>query len=121
MILSGCGNSGSDYQKTKLKSDLVNRVNDYYLSWKKLDLEKMWEFWSPDEVGDKQQFLKKWKSWNLRIKNFSIVDVQISNDTARVKIDATFVEHEKEFTDTSYDYWKIRKSKWVLVDSGRKE
>lgn len=121
LILSYCGSPDSDSKKDKLKSDLINRVNDYYTNWEKLDLEKMWEFWSPAEVGSKQEFLDKWKNWNVKVKDFSIMDVQITKDTGKVKINATFVENELEFTETSFDYWKINGGRWVLIDSGRKE
>jgi len=121
LILISCGDGSFDHKEKKIKEDLINRINDYYSSWKRLDLAKMWEFLPPDEAGDKQEFLERWGKVDLKVKDYHILDIQISNGNARVKIEATFTEHGEEFTDTSFDYWKIEKGKWVLVDSGRKK
>jgi len=120
LILICCSDT-SGPQKNKLRDDLINRINEYYLSWGKFDLGKMWEFLPPDEAGNKQEFLERWKNVDLRVKDYHIMDIQISNGNAKVKIEATFTEHGEEFTDTCFDYWKIEKGKWILVDSGRKE
>ena len=116
-----CCSDPSFPTRNKLREDLINRINEYYLSWQELNLGKMWEFLPPSEAGNKQEFLEKWKNVDLRVKDYHIMDIQMLNGKAKVKIEATFTEHGEEFTDTCLDYWKIEKGKWVLVDSGRKE
>lgn len=73
------------------------------------------------EYGDKEEFLKKWKNYKIRVKHYTIKEIQISNGNAKVKIEAIAMENGNEMSDVYFDYWKIENSKWVLDQSGRKE
>jgi hypothetical protein len=120
MILICCSDISGE-KENKLRDDLINRIHQYYLSWEKLDLERMWGLMSPDKAGSKKEFLEEWGKTDLKVKDYSILDIQISNGNARVKVKLRMAEHGEEFTGTCFDYWKMEKGKWVLVDSGRKE
>lgn len=119
-ILISCSDMTNDTEN-KLRDDLISRINDFYLSWEKLDLEKIWGLLAQDKAGSKKDFLEKWKKSDLKVKDYKILHIQISNGNARVKVKLTMTEHGEEFTGTCFDYWKIEKGKWVLTDSGKKE
>lgn len=98
---------------------LTKRIHEYYLSWEKLDLEKMWSLISPDKVGSKEEFVKEWEKSDLKVKRYEIQNITIIDGSAKVKVKLTLFEHGEETTGTCFDYWKKKDDDWVLVDSGR--
>jgi hypothetical protein len=101
---------------------LEKRIDEYYVSWQTHDLEKMWTLLSSREkAGSKKEFIEAWKKVDLRPASYSVIDIEIENGKARVKVKLTMAEHGEEFTGTCFDYWQIESGKWVLVDSGREE
>jgi hypothetical protein len=103
------------------KDALTRRVHEYYLSWEKLDADKMWSLMSHQERGTKEEFLKEWRKSGLRVKKYQIMNIHIVDRTAKVRVELTLLEHGEETTGICFDYWKLRNDEWVLVDAGRSD
>jgi len=71
-----------------------------------------------DRSGNKEKIEGMKKVYPTLI-NYSIKEIDISENKARVKVLITVILDDKKTESEHYDYWSFKNNEWYLVDFGK--